>query len=156
MKPGKSVASPRSITLAPAGTARPDPAARIFPPSTITTPSRAAVSPLPSKIRAALRTTTSAAGGVSAEAAAAVRASTATMRSVIFTSGAGARGRTRGGILHRPRANPRLLEPGRPAALRGQGAPHLRLRVAVADPGPLSGAARLRRARHRRRLHRHP
>ena len=38
MMPGSSVASPRSITVAPAGTARPVPTALIAPPSTTTTP----------------------------------------------------------------------------------------------------------------------
>jgi hypothetical protein len=56
MKPGRSVASPRSITSAPAGTERPAPTALIVDPSTITTAPATVPSPLPSKSRAALRT----------------------------------------------------------------------------------------------------
>src|SRR6185295_8031740 len=59
IRPGRSVASPRSITFAPAGMGSPGPAALILPPSTITTPLAAAVSLRPSNSRAALRTTTS-------------------------------------------------------------------------------------------------
>ena len=58
MMPGRSVASPRSITVAPAGTARPLPAALMVPPSMTTTPFATVVSRVPSNRRAAFRTVT--------------------------------------------------------------------------------------------------
>src|SRR6188474_2580089 len=63
MKPGRRVALPRSITRAPAGTGRPEPAALILPPSTTTTALATVESARPSNIRAALSTTTSDAVG---------------------------------------------------------------------------------------------
>ena len=56
MNPGSSVASPRSITSAPAGTLAVGPAAVILPSATTTTPGFTSASPLPSYIRAAFRT----------------------------------------------------------------------------------------------------
>src|SRR5262245_43588101 len=53
MKPGSSVTSPRSITAAPAGTARPEPAPRIFDPWTRTTALDTVASDRPSNILAA-------------------------------------------------------------------------------------------------------
>src|SRR5271169_738376 len=67
MKPGRSVASPRSTTVAPAGTGIPRPIALIFEPSTTITPSGVAASPRPSKSRFARRTVTES-GGASAAA----------------------------------------------------------------------------------------
>ena len=56
MRPGNSVASPRSITSAPAGSAAPGPMAVIFSPATTTKPGETARSLRPSNIRAALIT----------------------------------------------------------------------------------------------------
>ena len=56
MKPGQSVESPRSITVAPSGIDSPSPTARIFLPSTITMPPWIKTSDLPSNSRAALST----------------------------------------------------------------------------------------------------
>ena len=53
MKPGESVASPRSMTSAPAGMERSVPTARIFGPCTRTTPLAWSASALPSNSRAA-------------------------------------------------------------------------------------------------------
>src|SRR5262245_41988072 len=56
MKPGRSVASPRSIVSAPAGIALDPPTATMRPSDTTTTPGETTVSPRPSKIRAAFKT----------------------------------------------------------------------------------------------------
>src|SRR5579863_108903 len=63
IRPGRRVASPRSITCAPSGTVTPFPAAVIFSPSTTTTGSRTMVPLLTSNMRAARRAT--ALGGLS-------------------------------------------------------------------------------------------
>src|ERR1051326_7463250 len=55
MKPGESVASPRSITCAPCGMERLLPASTILSPWTMTTPFVMSAFDLPSKRRAALR-----------------------------------------------------------------------------------------------------
>ncbi len=59
---GAEVASPKSITVAPSGTARPVPTALIVLPSTITMPFGNKASVLPSNSRVAL--STMAAGGL--------------------------------------------------------------------------------------------
>src|SRR6266487_5743223 len=59
MKPGRSVASPRSMTRAPAGVAESEPTASMREPVTTTTAGEETVSPRPSNIRAAFRTTVS-------------------------------------------------------------------------------------------------
>src|ERR1700730_1285573 len=59
MKPGRSVASPRSMTRAPAGTAESEPTASMREPRTTTTAGEETVSPRPSNIRAAFKTTVS-------------------------------------------------------------------------------------------------
>src|SRR5579862_7227778 len=56
IKPGSSVASPRSITSAPAGTLAPPPTPTILPSTTTTRPGAASASLFPSNIRAALST----------------------------------------------------------------------------------------------------
>src|ERR1700686_1915586 len=56
MKPGRSVASPRSITSAPAGSGTPGPTAAMRPPRTTTIPGETTVSPRPSNRRAAFST----------------------------------------------------------------------------------------------------
>src|SRR6476646_6846874 len=73
MKPGRIVASPRSITSAPAGTAPPTSA--IFPSSTTTTAGETSRSDRPSNIRAAFNTIVFGAlfGGAWARAASAPR-----------------------------------------------------------------------------------
>ena len=56
MKPGKIVASPKSITSLPAGISAPGPTPRIFSPSTTTSPGETTRSLTPSNMRAALIT----------------------------------------------------------------------------------------------------
>src|SRR6516165_2860345 len=56
IKPGNSVASPRSTTSAPAGIVADAPTATIFPPLTTTKPGMTNISPLPSNNRAAFST----------------------------------------------------------------------------------------------------
>jgi hypothetical protein len=56
MKPGRSVASPSSITSAPAGTGALPPTETIFPSLTTTTPGVESLSLFPSKRRAARMT----------------------------------------------------------------------------------------------------
>src|ERR1700693_6129738 len=62
MNPARSVASPRSTTVAPAGTARFEPASLIFDPSTTITALATVTSERPLNMRAALRTVTGGAG----------------------------------------------------------------------------------------------
>ncbi len=69
MNPGRSVASPRSITRAPAGTSRLCPTRVMRSPSTITMPGASGRSEVEVKTRAAL-STTGAGAGPSARAAA--------------------------------------------------------------------------------------
>ena len=64
MKPGESVASPRSMTSAPAGMDRSVPTATIFGPCTRTTPLAWSASALPSNSRAALTAMTGGAFGL--------------------------------------------------------------------------------------------
>src|SRR6266540_7007933 len=62
MNPARRVASPRSTTVAPAGTARFEPISLIFDPSTTITAPATVASERPSNILAALRTVTAGAG----------------------------------------------------------------------------------------------
>src|SRR5712692_10170543 len=80
MNPGRRVASPRSTTVAPAGTGRPEPTSLIFVPSITTTALARVRSERPSNIRAAL--TTVVAAGVGTGAAGWAAAVTAVQRAM--------------------------------------------------------------------------
>jgi hypothetical protein len=84
MKPGRMVASPRSITCAPAGTGSRDPAVVIRAPCTSTTASGMAVSPRPSNSRAALIAITPDGACADVSAAAATNAATIAIAVVRF------------------------------------------------------------------------
>src|SRR5438309_848686 len=68
MSPGSRVASPRSMTSAPAGTSTRSPTAAICPPRTSTV-IRARISPMPSKRRAARKAMTGSGAGAASNAA---------------------------------------------------------------------------------------
>src|SRR5262245_61230883 len=118
MKPGRSVASPRSTTFAPGGTGRPLPTALIVAPSTTTTAFAVVESPLPSKSRAARRTVTSGGGaGVWAPTAGAARQAATVSRRKRMVSGTSLKARhpiRRGGASGRAKC---LVE-SRPFLLR--------------------------------------
>src|SRR6185295_2310869 len=156
MKPGSSVASPRSMTRAPAGMGSPDPAAVIVPPVTTTTAFGTVESPRPSNMRAALRTTTSAPAGAGDGAWAPARVAAA-VTSTASTPLRIASPPERAGMLHRDFGgrNQRGPDAGRAVALRRPRAADLLVRLSLAGPRAVPGGAGLLGRGHRRRAHGH-